>query len=80
MENPISVHMIDGFENLIHVILDSLLREVVSPTFDCLIHVHIHKLENKSQAASRLITKEKTGEINFLYPKKFLLTKALREV
>ena len=48
MENPVAVHVIDGFEHLIHVILDSLLWKIVSPTFDCLIHVHVHKLEYKS--------------------------------
>ena len=46
MENAVAVHVIDGFEHLIHVILDSLLWKIVSPTFDCLIHVHVHKLEN----------------------------------
>ena len=47
MENPVTVHVIDGFEHLIHVILNTLLWEVVSPSLDSLIHVHVHKLEYK---------------------------------
>ena len=49
--------MVDGLEHLVHVVLDSLLRQVVSSALDRFIHIHVHELKDKSQAASRLVIK-----------------------
>lgn len=50
------MHVIDGFEHLVHVVLDSLLWQVVPPALDCLIHIHIHKFKHQGQSASWFIT------------------------
>ena len=57
MEDAVAVHMIYRFEHLVHVVLDSLLRQVVSPALDCLVHVHVHQFEDQCQTTSRLIAK-----------------------
>ena len=46
VENSVTMHVVDRFEHLVHVILDSLLWQVVPSALDCFIHVHIHKLED----------------------------------
>lgn len=56
MKDAIPVHVVDSFEHLVHVILDSLFWQVVPPALDCLIHVHIHQFEDQGQSASWLIT------------------------
>ena len=56
MENTISMHVINRLNKLIHIILDSVLRQIMSLSLNCIIHVHIHQLENKRQTSSWLIT------------------------
>lgn len=46
MKDSIAMHVVDRLEYLIHVVLDSLLRQVVSPSLDCLVHVHVHQFEH----------------------------------
>ena len=46
MENTISVHVVDTLENLVHIKFNALLRQVVSSSLDCFVHVHIHQFEN----------------------------------
>lgn len=57
MENSVPVHVVDGFEHLVHVILDSRLRQVVPSALDGFIHIHIHELKYEGQSASWFITK-----------------------
>lgn len=59
MKDSVSVHVIDGLQDLVHVVLNSLLRQVVAPAFDRFIHIHVHELEDKSQSASRLVATDK---------------------
>ena len=58
MKNAVSVHMFDGFKQLIHVVLDSLLGKIVWPPLNCFVKILVHYLENKSQPPSRLIVKD----------------------
>ena len=55
MENAVAVHVVDGFEHLVEVVLDSGLWEVVSAPFDGFIHVHVHQLEDQGQPSGRLV-------------------------
>ena len=57
MKNTVLVHVIDRLDDLIHVEFDSLFWQIVSASFDCLIHIHIHEFENKSESACGLIVK-----------------------
>ena len=56
VENSIAMHMINWFQHLIHVILHSLLRQIVPPALDGLIHVHVHQFEDKCKSPGGLIT------------------------
>ena len=47
MEDAVTVHVIDSFHELVHVVLDAFLWEVVTSTLNGIIHVHLHQLENK---------------------------------
>ena len=47
MEDTVPVHMVDGLYELIHIVLDPILRQVVSLSFDSIVHIHIHKLEDQ---------------------------------
>ena len=46
VEDAISVHVIDGLEDLIHVILDPLLGQIMPPAFDSFVHIHIHEFKH----------------------------------
>ena len=48
MINTVSMHMIYCLKNLVHHLFDSMLWQRSSLTFDSLIHVHVHQLENQS--------------------------------
>ena len=56
VEYSIPVHVVNSFQHLIHVVFDAPFRQVMPPTLDSLIHVHVHQFEDKSQATRRLIT------------------------
>ena len=56
MKDSVAVHVVDGLQHLVHVILDALLWEVVPPALDGLVHVHVHELKHKRQATSGLVT------------------------
>ena len=58
MEDTVTVHVIDSFHELVHVVLDALLWQVVTSTLYCIIHVHLHQLENKSQSSCGLIIED----------------------
>ena len=55
MENAVSMHVINRFNELVHVILDSIFWEITASTLDSVIHVHIHQLEDQGQSPCRLI-------------------------
>lgn len=55
MENAIPMHVLDGLEQFVHVVLDALLGHVVAATFDSVVEVHVHELEDESEATSRLV-------------------------
>ena len=56
VEYSIPVHVVNCFQHLIHVVFDAPFRQVMPPTLDSLIHVHVHQFKDKSQATRRLIT------------------------
>ena len=58
MEDTVTVHVVDGFHELVHIVLDALLGEVVTSTLDGIIHVHLHELENECKSPSRLIVED----------------------
>ena len=55
MEDAISMHVINGFEQLIHVILNTIFWEIVALALDCIIHVDVHQLEHEGQTSRWLI-------------------------
>lgn len=55
MEDAISVHMVDGLKQLVHIILDSIFRQIVSFAFNCIVHVHVHQLKYKCKTTGGLI-------------------------
>ena len=55
MENAVPVHVLNSLQQLIDVILNSLLRQVVCASFDSFIQVHLHELKDQRQSSSRLV-------------------------
>lgn len=55
MKNAVFVHVINGFDHLVHIIANSGFWEVVAAALDGLVHVHVHELENERKTASRFI-------------------------
>ena len=55
MKNAVPVHVVDCLQQLVHVVLDSVLRQVVPLALDGVVHVHVHELEDECEAARRLI-------------------------
>ena len=55
VEDAVAVHVVDGFEQLVDVVLHAALGDVVAPSLDRLVHIHVHQLENQRQAAGRLV-------------------------
>ena len=56
VENSVFVHVVDGLEHLVHVVLNSLLGKVMPAPFDCFIHIHVHEFEDQSQPSCWLVT------------------------
>ena len=55
VENAVSMHVINRFQELIHIVLDAILWKIVSFTLDCIIHVDVHQLKHKRQTSCWLI-------------------------
>ena len=55
MENSILVHVVDWFDDLVHVVFDSRLWQILAASFDCFIHVHVHELKNECKSPSRFV-------------------------
>ena len=47
MEDAVTVHVIDSFHELVHVVLDALLWQVMASSLDGVVHVHLHELEDQ---------------------------------
>ena len=58
MKDAISMHVIDRFDELVHVILDSAFWQVVTSTLDSVIHVHVHQLEYECESARWLVIED----------------------
>jgi hypothetical protein len=52
----IAVHVVDGFEELVHVLPYSVLWKVLGTAPDELIQVHVHELKDKCKPTCRSIT------------------------
>jgi len=46
MKDAISVHVVDRFQKLVHVVLDLLFGQVVAPSFDRVVKVHVHEFKH----------------------------------
>lgn len=58
MKNAVSVHVVYRFNQLVHVVFDPIFWQIMPFAFYCVIHVHVHKLENEGQPPGGLITFE----------------------
>ena len=52
---PISMHVVNRLDQLVNVILDSLLWQVVPLAFDGVIQILLHELKYECETASWLI-------------------------
>lgn len=57
MKNPVPMHVLDGFEELVHVVLNTLLWEIVRTAFNGFVQVLVHQLEHKGKPSGRLVVK-----------------------
>lgn len=55
VEDAEFVHVVDGLEQLLHLVFDARLRELVASPADGLLHVHVHEFEDQRQAACGLV-------------------------
>ena len=58
MENAVPVHVIDRLQQLIHVVLDSIFRQVVSAALYGIVEIHVHQLKHECETPSRLIVQD----------------------
>ena len=56
MEDACFVHVVHGFDQLVHVAPDTLLCNIVAAASDELIDVHVHQLKYQRQAPCWLVT------------------------
>lgn len=56
MEDAVPVHMVHGFDQLVHVTLEAVLRYVVTAAPDQLVDVHVHQLKHQREATGGLVT------------------------
>jgi len=45
VENTVTVHVVDCFQQLVHIILHAVLRQVVPPALDGVVHIHVHEFK-----------------------------------
>lgn len=55
VENPISVHVLDGFHQLEEVVFHFVFGQVALSALDRFVEVHFHDLKHEGQSACRLI-------------------------
>lgn len=58
MKDSVSVHVVNGLDKLIHVVLYSVLGQVMSLAFDGIVHVHVHQFENEGEAARGFVAEK----------------------
>ena len=51
------MHVVDTFYQLIHIVLDSVFRQVVAFAFDSVIQVHVHQFKYQSQSSRGFVAK-----------------------
>ena len=49
------MHVLDGLEELVDIEFDPVLWQVVCPSLDGFIEVHLHQLEDQGQSACWLV-------------------------
>jgi hypothetical protein len=59
----VAMHMLDSFKQLIYVRLHTSFGQIVRPSFNGLIQIHVHNLEDKSKPACWFIV-ENLNELN----------------
>jgi hypothetical protein len=52
------MHVLNSFQQLIDIRLDTSLGQIVWPSFDRFIQVHLHYLKHKSQPACWLVVED----------------------
>ena len=63
MEYSVSMHVLNGLDKLVHVMLDALFRQVVRPPLNSFVHILLHELEDEGQPSRRLVIQD----LNQLY-------------
>ena len=58
MEDPVAVHVVHSLGQRIHELSYPRLAEVVTPTADELVDIHLHQLEYERQPPSGLIVED----------------------
>ena len=66
MKDAVSVHVVYCLQKLVHVVLNLILRKVMAAAFYSIVHVHVHKFENKSETTCRLVV-EDFIQLNYLW-------------
>jgi hypothetical protein len=56
VEDAVAVHVVDGLQQLVDVVLDNGLVEVLLAPLDVLVHVAVHKFEDQGQSSRGLVT------------------------
>ena len=56
MEDAVAVHVVDGLQQLVDVILDYGLVQVLLASLNVLVHVAVHEFEHQRQSSCGLIT------------------------
>lgn len=55
VEDAVSMHVVDALDQLVHVILHPVLRQVVPLALDGVVHVHVHEFENQCESTGGFI-------------------------
>jgi len=58
VENAVAMHVLNCFEQLIYVRLHSRFWEIVGPTFDSLVQIHVHNLKHKGEPPCWLVVQD----------------------
>lgn len=56
VEDAVTVHVLDGLQQLVYIHLNTRLGQVVRPAFNCFVKIHLHQLEHQGQSSRRLVT------------------------
>jgi hypothetical protein len=55
MEDAFTVHVVNGLDQLPHVVFDPRFWQILSTAFYRVVQIHVHQFEDKSQAACGFI-------------------------